>query len=118
MFLSEGADGLTARVEYCTDLFDAETVRRMLDHYRVLLEGVVAYPEVHIAELPLLTEAERHQQLVKWNQTEVDYPRNKCIHQLFEAQAERTPDAIALILHDSARMSYRTLNQRANQLAR
>ena len=117
MFVSEGADGLKARVEYCPDLFDAETIRRMLGHYQVLLEGIVANPEARVAELPILTEVERHQLLVEWNQTEVDYPHDKCVHQLFEAQVERTPDAIALTC-DGAQMTYRELNQRANQLAR
>ena len=117
MFVSEGADGLKARVEYCPDLFDAETIRRMLGHYQVLLEGIVANPEARVAELPILTEVERHQLLVEWNQTEVDYPRDKCVHQLFEAQVERTPDAMALTC-DGAQMTYRELNQRANQLAR
>ena len=116
MSVSEGADGLKAKVEYCTDLFDAGTVRRMLGHYQVLLEGIVANPDARIAELPLLTEAERHQLLVEWNQTEVDYPRDKCVHQLFEAQVERTPDAIALIF-EAQQLTYRELNQRANQLA-
>ena len=96
MFVSEGADGLKARVEYCPDLFDAETIRRMLGHYQVLLEGIVANPEARVAELPILTEVERHQLLVEWNQTEVDYPRDKCVHQLFEAQVERAPDAVAV----------------------
>ena len=59
----------------------------MLGHYQVLLEGIVANPETRIAELPLLTQAERHQLLVEWNQTAVDYPRDKCVHQLFEEQA-------------------------------
>ena len=117
MFVSEGADGLKARVEYCQDLFDAATIQRMLGHYQVLLEGIVANPEARVAELPILTEVERHQLLVEWNQTEVDYPHDKCVHQLFEAQVERTPDAIALTC-DGAQMTYRELNQRANQLAR
>ena len=84
MSVSEGADGLKAEAEYCTDLFDAGTIRRMLGHYQVLLEGVVANPHTPICQLPLLTEAERHQLLVEWNRTEVDYPRDKCVHQLFE----------------------------------
>ena len=116
MFMSEGADGLKAEVEYCTDLFDAGTIRRMLGHYQVLLEGIVANPDAHIGELPLLTEAERHQLLVEWNQTEVDYPRDKCIHQLFEEQVERTPDAVAVVFEDQ-QLTYRELNERSNQLA-
>ena len=107
IFLSEEADGLAAKVEYCTDLFDPDTIKRLLNHYRILLEGIVANPDAHIRELPLLTDAERHQLLVEWNQTEADYPR-KVVHQLFEAQVERTPDAIALTF-EGGRMTYREL---------
>jgi aspartate racemase len=89
----------------------------MLGHYRVLLEGVVANPDARLGELPLLTEAERHQLLIEWNQTETDYPRDKCIHQLFEEQVERTPDAIAVVFEDR-QLTYRELNERSNQLAR
>ena len=82
-----------------------------------MLEGIVANPDARIGELPLLTQAERHQLLVEWNQTEVDYPRDKCVHQLFEEQALRTPDAIAVVFEDQ-QLTYRELNERANQLAR
>ena len=116
MSMSEVADGLKAEVEYCTDLFDAATIRRMLGHYQVLLEGIVANPDAHIDQLPLLTQAERHQLLVEWNQTDVDYPRDKCIHQLFEEQVERTPDAVAVVFEDQ-QLTYRELNERSNQLA-
>ncbi len=112
---------LTASLEYNTDLFDAATVRRMAGHFQTLLQGIVAHPEQRIAELPILTEAERHQLLVEWNDTKTDYPTDKCIHELFEAQVERTPDAVAVVLpaeHDEdQQLTYRELNARANQLA-
>ncbi|MEJ2379268.1 MAG: condensation domain-containing protein, partial [Pseudolabrys sp.] len=117
MSVSEETDGLKAQIEYSTDLFDADTIRRMLGHYQILLQGIAANPEARIAELPLLTEAERHQLLLEWNQTEVDYPRDKCVHQLFEAQVERTPDAVALVIEKSE-LSYAELNAQSNQLAR
>ena len=73
----------------------------MLGHLRTLLEGMATKPEQKVGELPLLTSSERHQLLVEWNQTEVDYPRDKCVHQLFEAQVERTPDAVAVVFEQS-----------------
>ena len=79
--------GLKGRIEYNSDIFDAETIERLSGHFTTLLEGIVAAPQAHLSELPLLTEAEREQLLVKWNATAVDYPRDKCIHELFEAQA-------------------------------
>ena len=70
----------------------------MIGHFETLLEGIVADPEQPISTLPLLTEAERHQLLVEWNSTETEYPKDGCIHELFEAQAATTPEAIALAI--------------------
>jgi amino acid adenylation domain-containing protein len=108
--------GLIAAFEYNTDLFDADTIARMLGHFQTLLLGIVANPQAKLSDLPLLTEAEKHQLLVEWNDTQVDYPQDGCIHQLFEAQVKRTPDAIALIF-ENQQLTYRELNNRANQLA-
>ena len=88
----------------------------MIGHLRTLLEGIVADPSQPYLDLPLLTEAERHQLLVEWNDTETDYPKDSCIHELFEAQAERTPEAIA-VEFEGKQLTYRELNRRANQLA-
>jgi amino acid adenylation domain-containing protein len=96
--------------------FDDATITRMLGHLKTLLEGMVANPEQRLMDLPLLTAAERHQLLVEWNNTQADYPHDACIHQLFEAQVERTPDAIAVVFQDK-QLTYRELNTRANQLA-
>ena len=112
----EGADGLEAYLEYNTDLFDQETIERMAGHLEVLLEAAVQVPETAIGELPLLTEAERQQILVDWNDTAAEYPRDKCIHQLFEEQAARTPDAVA-VEYEEEQLTYRQLNERSNQLA-
>ncbi|PYT28586.1 MAG: non-ribosomal peptide synthetase, partial [Acidobacteria bacterium] len=95
---------------------DAATITRMLGHLQRLLESIATHPELHISELPLLTEAERHQLFVEWNSTRTDYPLDRCIHELFEAQAERTPEAEAVAFEDR-RVSYRELNRQANQLA-
>jgi amino acid adenylation domain-containing protein/non-ribosomal peptide synthase protein (TIGR01720 family) len=103
--------------EYNTDLFNDDTIARMTGHFQTLLAGIVAHPEQPIAELPLLTAAEQQQLLHEWNDTQTDYPQDKCIHQLFEEQVERTPDAIAVVFEAQA-LTYRELNNCANQLAR
>jgi amino acid adenylation domain-containing protein len=115
--LEERSKGIIGRFEYNTDLFDGETIRRMIGHLQALLEGIVATPQQRISDLPLLTQAERHQQLVQWNDTNRDYPRQKCVHQLFEAQVELMPDAVAVVF-ERQRLTYWELNRRANQLAR
>ena len=114
--LSENIEGLTGSLEYATDLFDAPTITRLIGHYQTLLEGIIARPDARLSELPLLTNPERQQLLVEWNDTYSDYPKDKCIHQLFEEQVERTPDSIALIFEDQ-QLSYQMLNTKANQLA-
>jgi amino acid adenylation domain-containing protein/non-ribosomal peptide synthase protein (TIGR01720 family) len=114
--MAETEHGLTGEWEYNTDLFDAATITRMLGHFQTLLEAIVANPQQLVSELSLLTETERHQLLVEWNDTFADYPQNKCIHQLFEAQVERTPDAVAVVFEDE-QLTYHELNCRANQLA-
>ncbi|HTY64787.1 MAG TPA: condensation domain-containing protein, partial [Acidobacteriota bacterium] len=114
--LEEGAEGIGGNFEYNTDLYDRETIERMVGHFLRLLEGVVSDPGAKISEVPLMTEAERHQVLVEWNDTGREYPREKCVHELFEAQVERTPDAVAVVF-DGEGLSYRELNARANRLA-
>jgi amino acid adenylation domain-containing protein/non-ribosomal peptide synthase protein (TIGR01720 family) len=114
--LWEYPDGLWAHLEYSTDLFSEETIGRMERHFRTLLDGIVADPDQRLSELPLLSKDERRQVLTDWNDTEVDYPRDRCLHQLFEAQVERTPDAIALVFGQE-HLTYGALNRRANQLA-
>ena len=110
------AQGLIGVLEYNTDLFDAATIARMAGHFQTLLEGIVANPSQRLADLPLLTKAQRHQLLVEWNHTTVDYPKDLCIHQLFEQQVEQTPDAVAVVF-EQQQLTYRELNSRANQLA-
>ncbi|QLE49533.1 amino acid adenylation domain-containing protein [Nostoc sp. C057] len=107
---------LLVELEYNTHLFNTQTVQRWLGYYVTLLESVVANPEQSLAELPILTQTQQHQLLVEWNNTKVDYPGEYCIHQLFEAQVERLPDAIAVSFEDQ-HLTYRELNHRANQLA-
>jgi len=114
--LDERPTGLLGHFEYRTDLFEPATIVRMTGHLQTLLAGVVANPEQPIAHLPLLTVQEE-QQLNAWQQTTSYYPRNSCIHQLFEEQARLTPEAVAVVLAEQT-LTYRELNERANQLAR
>ena len=107
---------LQLKIKYDTSRFDHETISRMLGHFQTLLEGIVANPQQQVGQLPLLTEVEQQQLLVDWNDTQVDYAQDKCIHQLFEQQVEGTPDAVAVIFEEQ-QLTYRELNSRANQLA-
>ncbi|NEP32365.1 non-ribosomal peptide synthetase, partial [Moorena sp. SIO3B2] len=114
--LEEESEGMVLLTEYNTDLFDATTIKRMSGHLSTMLVGIVTNPNQSISELPLLTESERHQLLVEWNNTQAEYPKDKCIHQLFEEQVERTPDAVAVVFEEQ-KLTYHELNCQANQLA-
>ncbi|MBC1194395.1 non-ribosomal peptide synthase/polyketide synthase [Microcystis aeruginosa BLCCF158] len=109
-------DGLKGIWEYNTDLFESSTIERLSGHFLNLLGGIVANPQARISQLPLLTESETNQLLIEWNNTQVDYPEYKCIHQLFEEQVKRTPDAVAVVCSQQ-QLTYNELNCRANQLA-
>lgn len=116
LLMTEMADGLEAVLEYNTDLFDAATITRMLGHLQTLLEGIAADAEQRISGLPLLTAPEHRQLTTEWNATQADYSQDICLHELFEAQVERAPAAIALEFEGLA-LTYGELNHRANQLA-
>ena len=113
--LRETEAGIQGYLAYNSDLFDRDTIARMADHWQTLLTGIVASPQTNIAHLPLLTASEK-QTLNDWNQPERNYLQQKGIQQLFEAQAERTPDAVAVVFQDR-QLTYQQLNQQANQLA-
>jgi amino acid adenylation domain-containing protein len=115
LWMCETDRGLSTRLEYNSDLFDPSTISRMLGHFQMLLEGIVASPDRHLSDLPLLTPAEQQQILFEWNHTQTDTHKT-CIQQLFEAQVERTPEAIAIVF-EHQQLTYRELNHRANQLA-
>ncbi|BEH40051.1 non-ribosomal peptide synthetase [Burkholderia pseudomallei] len=115
--LQEAGDDIVGHLNYASALFDESTVRRYVTYWRRLLEGMTAgAADQTIVGLPLLDEAERKQVVYAWNATERDYPIEQCIHQLFEAQVDRKPEAIALTF-DGQRLSYAELNARANRLA-
>jgi amino acid adenylation domain-containing protein len=115
--LQESRQGLSGWAEYNATLFKSATVETMLKHYCRILEGMAANPDRAISDLPLLSEAEQRQILVEWNQTRRDYPSDSCVHHLFEAQVEATPDSVAIHFGDQ-HLTYRELNNRANKLAR
>ncbi|AJX41873.1 non-ribosomal peptide synthetase [Burkholderia pseudomallei] len=115
--LQEAGDDIVGHLNYASALFDESTVRRYVTYWCRLLEGMTAgSANVSVARLPLLDEAERKQVVYAWNATERDYPIEQCIHQLFEAQVDRKPEAIALTF-DGQRLGYAELNARANRLA-
>jgi len=114
--LSEVNDGLTGLCCYNIDLFDGSMIARLLEHFQNLLRAIIVNPQESVSLLPLLSKQEQKQLLVDWNQTQADYPKDTCIHQLFEAQVERTPDAIAVVFEEQS-LTYTELNHRANQLA-
>ena len=116
MSLGERNGQLHGTLEYSTDLFQTATIERLIGHFQVLLEGIVIDADRRISALPLLTESERHQLLENWNDTAAQFPHDKCVQDLFEAQAERTPNAVAIVFEDQQR-TYRELNEQANQLA-
>ena len=116
LFMGEFENGLHSSFVYNTDLFDEATVVRMLKHFHTLLEEIAAHPDARLSELSLMTREER-EQLEQWNQTQTEYERDKCVHQLVELQAERQPDAVAVV-HGENEIRYEELNRRANQLAR
>jgi amino acid adenylation domain-containing protein len=115
MTYADGANRSTG-MTWNTDLFNGDTIQRLLGHYAMLLRAVVADPNQPVRQLPLLTEQERHQLLVEWNNTTSEYQSDRCVHQLFEEQGEKTPDAVAVVFEDQ-KLTYRELNARANQLA-
>ena len=113
---TETEEGINGALDYNTDLFEENTICRMVDHLQTLLSRIVANPQQRLSELPLLSESEQHQLLWEWNNTKVEYPRQQCIHQLFETQAEKTPLSVAVVF-ESEQLTYRELNAKANQLA-
>ncbi|MBE2202015.1 MAG: amino acid adenylation domain-containing protein, partial [Anaerolinea sp.] len=112
----ETAVGLEAVIQYRTELFDAATIGRLAHHFGVLLTAVVANPDQLLHTLPLLTETEKRQLIIDWNNTQTPYPPEQCVHHLLEAQAERTPNAIAVICGEQ-QLTYAQLHRQANQLA-
>ena len=113
--VQEVREGLRCQATYSSELFDAQTIRRLLGHYRTLLTAAMRDPNQKVTRLPILTEQERRSILEDLNQTEHSWP-SASFPEMFEAQVERTPDALAVLLNGKE-LSYRELNERANQVA-
>ncbi|MGZ4164761.1 MAG: non-ribosomal peptide synthetase, partial [Tumebacillaceae bacterium] len=116
LFMAEVGDELVASLEYNTDLFDATTIERMLGHLHTLLDGIVTNPQQVVGRLPFLTEAERHQVFVEWNETATDFASDACVQELIEQWAVKTPDGVAVV-YEGQQLTYAELNRRANKLA-
>ncbi len=116
LYIKEFSDGMSAEVEYCTDLFGYETIRRMLKHFLVLLNGIVENPDEHVNSLPLLSVDEQQHFLVECNQTTVKYDGAQYLDKLFEEQAKATPDRVAVRYGDDL-LTYRELDERADEVA-
>ncbi|HBV14238.1 non-ribosomal peptide synthetase [Chryseobacterium carnipullorum] len=114
--IEESEAGFSVNMNYCTDLFKEETIQRMFFHYQEILQSIVASPATQVGNLSMLTGQERHQLLEVFNDTAVDYPKDKTVVDLFEAQAVKTPDAIAVV-YEGEGLTYRELDERSNQLA-
>jgi amino acid adenylation domain-containing protein/non-ribosomal peptide synthase protein (TIGR01720 family)/FkbM family methyltransferase len=116
LVLTDYGDGIAGGLEYSRDLYDGETIRRVIRHYERVLETVVRDAGQRIGEIELMSESEREQVVVKWNETAQAYPRDRTIHELFEEQVEQRPEAVAVV-YEEQEMSYQELNRRANRLA-
>ena len=107
---------LDCRFRFSTDLFDDNTIARLATHLKIVLEGIASNPNQKISVIPLLAPSELRQIVDEWNRTEVEYRPEQCLHELFEAQVEKTPTAVAVEFEET-KLTYRELNDRANQLA-
>lgn len=116
MTAREAGEGIDFELEYCTDLFECSTVRRMAVHFQNILKAIAEHPQVLISQIEVLSPEEKHGLIYGFNDTKLDYPKEKTIHELFEEQAERTPDHVAVVFEDKE-LTYRELNIKANQLA-
>jgi amino acid adenylation domain-containing protein len=115
--MEEADANMSGWLEYNTDLFDQPMIESMIGHYNTLLRSIITDADQRVSRLPMLTDAERKRLLVEFNDTACDYPLNKCVHHLFEAQAERTPDAVAVI-YEGQNLTYGELNRKASRIAR
>jgi len=117
MMMAETEGGLAAALQYNTDLFDASTIQRILGHFNSLLREIVTGVDKPVSSYALLSEAEQGQLMIDWNETQIDYPRDLCIHELIQEQIKHTPKAIA-IQYANQSLTYKELGKRSDELAR
>ncbi len=113
----ETDDNIILNLEYCSKLFTRETMERFISHYEIVATAIIENPDVSLLEIDILSEEEKHQVLVEFNNTKAEYPKDKTLYQLFEEQAAKTPDNIAAIYEEES-ITYRELDTKSNQLAR
>ena len=113
----EGEAELSLHLSYNSDLFNEKTIIRFIEHYIKLAQEIIQNPDQAIGRYDLLKKEERHKLLIEWNNTQSDYPKNKCIHQLFEKQAKKTPSAVAVVF-EGKELTYKELNRKSTQLAK
>ncbi|MGC8451957.1 MAG: amino acid adenylation domain-containing protein [Cylindrospermopsis raciborskii] len=119
LLMTETPEGIEGVWEYRSDLFSPETIRRMIGHFQTIMTNIIAQPQQPIHQLSILTKSEQYQLLMEWNETRVEYPlhqQHKSLHELFELQVDKTPNAIAVVFKNQS-LTYYELNERANQLA-
>ena len=117
IFIDDNLETLSGLISYATSLFHKDTILRLIDHYTYLLDRLVKAPQKPYSGLSLLQPEEYNQIIYQWNETDKDYPKNKTIYQLFQEQVEKAPDSTALV-YEGQELTYRTLNEKSNQLAR
>lgn len=116
LFLNEAGKSIVGGIEFATALFEPLTIERYLGYFHNLLDAMVADDAQFVDRIPILPSTERHQLLYAWNDTKADYPGDKCVHQLFEEQVAKTPNAVAVDFEEQE-LTYAELNRKANQLA-
>ncbi len=114
--LRDTGRGLSGVVEYNSDLYEATSVRRLVGHFEVLMKGLMTDANQRLSQLPMMSGKSGKQIIVEWNRTAAEYPRDRCIHEIFEQQVEQRPDALAVV-YEGEHLTYYELNRRANQLA-
>src|SRR5262249_44811643 len=115
--LQERDDVIDGSLGYSTDLFEAETVSRMVSHFLTLLEAALDQPDSRVSALEMMSIEERARLVYQWNDTESVYPQQLLVHELFERQVERSPEAVAIV-YEGEEITYAELNRRANETAR
>jgi amino acid adenylation domain-containing protein/non-ribosomal peptide synthase protein (TIGR01720 family) len=114
--LASVGNNLAINISYNNTIYSTDIIEQTLGHFREVLLNIVKYAKKTVSDIEILTSAEKHTLLTEWNYTATDYPKDKCVHQLFEEQVKKTPDNIAVVF-ENTQLTYRELNEKSNQLA-